>query len=288
MEKLKCDKAFAPPEVTNQPVETRASPVRTVSTATLGVGLAHLLHEFYNPIHSIQCGVWLFAQEMDEAERSGNPCPDEAFQHVKREVDRMVSLVTSVRSQLESLWQINPSVDPVNLGSLIEKILQREAMRFEAAGVRITKNMIADLPLIEGDKKLLEVAFLNLFKNAADAMPEGGVLAVSATSRESSVWIEISDTGEGTRPDVDIFQPFATSKPGGMGLGLAITRHVIETHGGTITYKCRPGTGMTFRINFPSKTEATPKSYEPVRSEELFGCLCHAPQDRSWSRGSYF
>jgi signal transduction histidine kinase len=119
-------------------------------------------------------------------------------------------------------------------------------------------------------------------------MPEGGVLAVSATSRESSVWIEISDTGEGTRPDVDIFQPFATSKPGGMGLGLAITRHVIETHGGTITYKCRPGTGMTFRINFPSKTEATPKSYEPVRSEELFGCLCHAPQDRSWSRGSYF
>ena len=71
-------------------------------------------------------------------------------------------------------------------------------------------------------------------------------MSVSAGARAGSVWLEIADTGAGIAPDLDAFQPFTTSKPRGMGLGLAITRHIVEIHGGTITYQSASGKGTTF------------------------------------------
>jgi light-regulated signal transduction histidine kinase (bacteriophytochrome) len=83
----------------------------------------------------------------------------------------------------------------------------------------------------------------------------GGDLRVAAGGDVRSVCIELADTGVGIPPDVDIFQPFVTSKPGGMGLGLVITRHIVETHGGTITYGSQPGRGTTFCVTLPRTLE---------------------------------
>lgn len=64
------------------------------------------------------------------------------------------------------------------------------------------------------------------------------------------------DTGGGISPDLDVFQPFATTKSGAMGLGLTITRHIVESHDGTITYRSQPGEGTTFCLAFPWAPEA--------------------------------
>ncbi|MEO6164543.1 MAG: HAMP domain-containing sensor histidine kinase, partial [Candidatus Binatia bacterium] len=96
----------------------------------------------------------------------------------------------------------------------------------------------------------------------------------------SSVWFEIADTGAGIAPDLDAFQPFITSKPHGMGLGLAITRHSVEVHGGTITYRSEPGKGTTFCLRFPRSFETKKISVRRAaaadgRSKRSLGCLCH-------------
>ena len=153
-------------------------------------------------------------------------------------------------------WQIDPHLNSLKLNSLIDDILRSEAVPFTAGGIRVRPDIAANLPPIQADEKLLKQALLNLFKNAADAMPNGGVLRVAAGADVRSVCLELADTGVGIPPDVDVFQPFVTSKPGGVGLGLVITRHIVETHGGKITYRSQPGRGTTFCVTLPRTSEA--------------------------------
>lgn len=89
-----------------------------------------------------------------------------------------------------------------------------------------------------------------------------------AGTRERSLWFELSDTGVEIPSDLDVFQPFATSKPGGMGLGLAITRHIVETHGGTMSYKSQPSKGTTLYLSLPQMIETKSDSAQREPAED--------------------
>jgi len=157
---------------------------------------------------------------------------------------------------VECFWLSTPYFKSVNLNSLIDDILQSEAMRCDAGGIQVRKSIAANLPPIQANEKLLKQALVNLLSNAVEAMPEGGVLSVRAGACERSVSFELADTGGGIPPGLDVFQPFTTSKPGAMGLGLAVTHRIVEIHDGTIVYRSQPGKGTTFRLTFPWATEA--------------------------------
>jgi two-component system sensor histidine kinase ResE len=85
----------------------------------------------------------------------------------------------------------------------------------------------------------------------------GGVLTVRAGASERLVFLEPSDTGGGIPPDLDVFQPFATSKSGAMALGLRITRNIVESHDGTITHRGQLGKGTTFCLRTPEATKVS-------------------------------
>ena len=234
----------------------------TVSTAALRIGLAHFIHEINNPLQQLYWTARMMDTLMAKAHGSGDPFVGKLFEQLKCGLDHLTSLVRSLEPQLKALWMINPSHDSVNLTSLIDEILRSDAVRLGTSGIRIDKDTVGELPMIQGDKQLLRHVFLNLFRNAVDAMPNGGVLTVRAGTRERSLWLEFSDTGGAIPPDLDAFQPFTTSKPEGLGLGLAITRHIVEIHGGTIGYQSEPGKGTTFYLTFPQVRETN-----SVRSE---------------------
>ena len=82
-------------------------------------------------------------------------------------------------------------------------------------------------------------------------MPDGGTLSIRAHSSPEQVWVDITDTGQGIPAGVNIFEPFATTKAEGTGLGLPIVRQIIAAHGGTIDYTSEPGQGTTFTIHLP-------------------------------------
>ncbi len=110
-----------------------------------------------------------------------------------------------------------------------------------------------NLPLIELDPQLLKQAVINIIKNAFEAMHESGTTDVHVFYEEPFMSIAITDHGGGLDPALadTIFQPFITSKTGGSGLGLVITRQIIESHHGTLTCDSRPGDGCTFTIALP-------------------------------------
>lgn len=237
---------------TKEQSATRATPSKTVSKASALIGLAHLIHQISNPIQAVYGAASLMDQEIPtKSNDRADPFLGQVFQQLKGGIDQLISLVNSVRSQLEGLWLTNLDFDSVNLNSLVDDILQSETVRFDAGGIRVCKHIAANLPPIQANEKLLKQALVNLLRNAADAMPEGGFLSVRFGANERSVFFELADTGGGIPPDLDVFQPFATTKSGAMGLGLTITRHIVESHDGTITYRSQPGEGTTFCLAFP-------------------------------------
>ena len=109
------------------------------------------------------------------------------------------------------------------------------------------------LPLIEIDPQLLKQAIVNIVKNACEAMNGTGPVTIHVFCKDTLLHIAITDHGGGLPPALadNIFSPFITSKTGGSGLGLVITKQIIEAHHGSISCDSRPGDGCTFTIILP-------------------------------------
>ena len=116
------------------------------------------------------------------------------------------------------------------------------------------RNMVTEnLPEIDIDPQLLKQALINLLKNAYEAMDKSGTVIIRVSSENDVVLIAVTDYGGGLDPAFadSIFEPFITSKNGGSGLGLVITKQIVESHHGTIHCDSRPGDGCTFTLTLP-------------------------------------
>jgi signal transduction histidine kinase len=145
---------------------------------------------------------------------------------------------------------------PVALAPLLDTTLSFLSEKFRERGVEVVRSY-ASAPSLFGDAERLQQLFLNLFLNAADAMPSGGQLRVRlGPAPNGEVEVRVGDTGTGI-PEADlerVFDPFFTSKPAGegSGLGLAVVRGIVTDHGGTIEVTSQTGKGTEFRIVLPA------------------------------------
>lgn len=110
-----------------------------------------------------------------------------------------------------------------------------------------------DLPSVQIDPGRMKQAIINLLKNAYEAMHESGTVHLRVFQKQKQLYISVIDTGGGIDPACakQIFDPFVTTKEGGSGLGLLITKQIVEAHQGSLTYESRPNDGCTFSIQLP-------------------------------------
>ena len=108
-------------------------------------------------------------------------------------------------------------------------------------------------PAIRADASQLQRVFFNLVKNALQAMPDGGLLAIALSADDRDLSVSFRDSGTGIPPEdfVKLFEPFHSGRAGGHGIGLAIVKRIVEDHGGRIDVSSRPGQGACFRLVFP-------------------------------------
>ena len=162
-----------------------------------------------------------------------------------------------------STWRVRaaPRAPPSRLAPLLDNTLAFLREKFARREIRVVREL-EEVPSIRGDSERLQQLFLNLFMNAADAMPDGGELHVALRARSpAGIEVEVRDTGMGIPGDDlgRIFDPFFTTKPAGHGngLGLSVVRSIVGDHGGDIEVRSEVGVGTTFTIQLPVSSAPT-------------------------------
>ena len=225
---------------------------RLAMMGTLAAGLAH---EIRNPLSGIKGAAQLLRRAV-EGDASLRVYTDIMI----REVGRVNQLIEQLLD-LSRPWQLNFA--PVNIHEILEEVLLLESQTAPEKSVTVKKQFDPSLPPIRGDRAQLMQVFLNLVKNAYQAMDHGGALTlatrletdfhVRAQGRQRSrfIWVDIADDGAGIK-EADlphIFSPFFTTKNSGTGLGLAICYRIINEHGGLIRVETNECKGTTFKVS---------------------------------------
>jgi signal transduction histidine kinase len=186
--------------------------------------------------------------------------PDmEEFKTILADIKRADQRATDVIKRLRSLFSKSEfEARNVDLNEIVGEVIEILTVQAAAHDVTIDTVLAPHPMIVKGDRVQLEQVVLNLVANAIDALA-----GVSADDRRASVRthlfdagtaeLSVSDSGPGIRPDIlkKIFEPFFTTKDSGMGMGLAIARTIVETHGGQIWAENQPGGGAIFRLTLP-------------------------------------
>jgi PAS domain S-box-containing protein len=214
--------------------------------AEVGTLMAGIAHDVGTPMNVI-----LGYSQMLEGSLS-EPRDRERVRIISEQVRRVTKLIETVLN-LARPRRLRHSV--VDLSGVLDQSLAFFRERLQRHGIEVERGY-EPAPAIHGDRDRLQQLFLNLFVNAADAMPDGGLLTVRLAPRAADeVEVRVHDTGVGIPPDqIDrIFEPFFTTKPRGRGtgLGLVVSRGIVLDHGGSIAASSSEGRGTEFRICLP-------------------------------------
>jgi len=229
----------------------RSELVQAERLATIGKMAAHITHEIRNPLSSIGLNVELLEEEVAA---SGSAEAGPLVAAVKAEVERLSRIS---EQYLSVARRPKPSLVPERLEDVARELLAFVLPELERANVRCTVEVDDELPEVLLDEAQLRQALLNLIRNAREAMPKGGLLRVEVRHAVGGgVDLVVTDSGTGIPEDVRaaIFDPFFTTKARGTGLGLAVTREIVQRHGGEIVCEAPAGGGTRFRVHLPERS----------------------------------
>jgi two-component system, NtrC family, sensor histidine kinase HydH len=217
---------------------------RSDRLAALGQLSAGLAHELRNPLGTIRAS----SEMLERTVSAENEVAREVAGFIATEVDRCNSLITRFLQFARPL-QLKPQ--PADLAQTIDRAV--ELVQRETPGIAIYKNYEPEIRPFPFDAELMERVFYNLLLNAAQATAPGGAITVKTRAAAGSAEIAVIDRGVGIGPgQIDnIFNPFFTTKPSGVGLGLAIVSKIVDEHGGKIAVESEPGKGSIFRVLLP-------------------------------------
>ncbi|WP_437576290.1 ATP-binding protein [Sorangium sp. So ce887] len=238
----------------------RAELVNAERLAAIGKMAAHVTHEIRNPLSSIGLNLELLEEEVARASAAGTP--DAELRPVMKE---SAQLVAAIRAEVDRLSRIaeqylsvarrpRPRLVPERVDDLVQELVAFVRPELDRAGIAVRVEVEEEGPEILLDESQLRQALLNLLRNAREAMPKGGEIVVSVSFSSGAATIAVDDMGPGVPEELraSIFDPFFTTKQRGTGLGLAVTRDIIEAHGGTISCEPREAGGTRFRIVLPA------------------------------------
>ncbi len=215
--------------------------------ALTGVLAARVAHEIRNPLSAIK----MQAQLLQKLKPRGDD--QQLVLPMLRQIERLEWVIREMLD-LSSSQQLDLKEESITV--VLDEVLELTGAQLGHRKIEVKKKYDA-IPEMMLDPNRLKVAFLNLIKNASEAMTNGGVLELSVEKRPNSVVVEIQDNGVGIDATVRhrLFNPFVTTKPEGVGLGLLNAKNIVERHHGTIELLPRNGRGARAVIELPISGE---------------------------------
>lgn len=226
--------------------ESQDKLIKAEKMAAIGEIAATLAHEMRTPIVSIGG----FINSMIKQQPSDHPY-DKQLRIISSEIERLEGVLSDT---LEMSRFKEPELVQSDINTIIDDCLKLLLPEFEERGITVEVNYKCPGHQVWLDKLQFPQVFLNIFKNAIHAMPEGGKISIETrASEKGNIEITISDTGQGISQDLidRIFEPRFTTKKSGSGIGLAFSKKIVSSHRGTIKAATREGGGVTFLIDLP-------------------------------------
>lgn len=227
-------------------LKAEAAVRRSERLAALGQLTAGLAHELRNPLGTIRASAEMLRKFSGEEGTVGREMTD----YITSEVDRANSLVTRF---LEFARPLPLKPAPTDVHEVLDKAVQLYERSADRPEVSVYKNYDPTVRPVRMDGEWMERVFYNLLRNAAEASPAGATVTLKTRTVDGNVEVAVIDRGSGITAEhlESIFNPFFTTKPNGVGLGLAIVSKIIDEHGGHITVESEPGQGSVFRVLLP-------------------------------------
>jgi signal transduction histidine kinase len=218
-------------------LERRRRAERLAAIGQVGGGVAH---ELRNPLNVIKTSVYYLLH-------ARNPTEEKRAEHLRR-IERHVTLADGVITALSNFARMPlPDLKPIDARKVLEEAVETNPVPAE---VQLSYDWPADVPAVLADADQLRIVFANLVRNAREAMPQGGTLTLSGSSADGRVEVVVADTGNGIAADQlsRIMEPLFTTKARGLGLGLALSRAILEKNQGSLRATSTPGQGTTFTV----------------------------------------
>lgn len=223
--------------------------IQSQRLAALGVMAGGIAHEIRNPLAICSSAAQFLMEEEDMTQEFRLECAG----RIHRGIQRATAIIESL------LKFSHPSAmamtTPVNLVQMVRETLAMLAEQTRVQQVKTTLSASSEQINVQGEETLLQLIFMNILLNAIHSMSGGGILSVRVFTENSSVLVQVSDTGCGiSEQDIErVFDPFYTTSPvgKGTGLGLSICYSIVKQHGGTISVKSTEGVGSTFSVILP-------------------------------------
>jgi two-component system sensor histidine kinase HydH len=223
---------------------------RSDRLAALGQLSAGLAHELRNPLGTIKASSEMLGRSVNQE----NEVAREVSGFIASEVDRCNALITRF---LQFARPLQLRMDESDLTQVLDRSIA--LAKREASSIAIYTNYAPEIPPFPFDAELMERVFYNLVLNAAQATKEGGAVTVKTRASDGMAEVAVIDRGVGIDPShrESIFNPFFTTKPQGVGLGLAIVSKIVDEHGGKIAVESEPGKGSVFHVFLPMTRNAS-------------------------------
>lgn len=221
--------------------------------ATTGEMAASMAHEIKNPIAGVLGVLQVFSGEIDV---------DGARKDIVAEmIVQLERVIHAVNDLLQYARPTTPVFEVVDLHNLIEKTVSMLTRQCKGKDIAINTSFTSSPLHCSADKKQLQQVVWNIVLNAIQAIEKTGTITITTQSSDGSISIKISDDGKGIAPDQleQIFKPFFTTKHKGTGLGMTISRRIVEQHHGTLTVTSNPGTGTAIVITLPQHRPEVPE-----------------------------
>jgi signal transduction histidine kinase len=251
------------------------------ASATKSQFLANVSHELRTPLTSVVGFTKIVRKRLDEvvlpalaAATDGRPADPKLDRAVRQigenlaimvaEGDRLTTMINDVLD-LEKIeaGRMEFRREPLEIVEVVDQATAATAALFETTGLELRREMGEGIPRVAGDRHRLIQVVINLLSNAVKFTPGGGSVTVQVGATEGQVVVSVIDTGTGIPPEdqARVFEVFAqsgdtlTDKPRGTGLGLPISRQIVEQHGGRLWLESRVGVGSTFSFSLPAAAE---------------------------------
>ena len=224
---------------------SKAALVRSEKLGLAGLLAARVAHDIRNPLASMKINAQLLEPAVQR-----EPHTRELIAAVLQDISQVESVI---RDLIELARPGELKRVPADLASVLRSVTRPLEARLRHRKVNLALDLPSHPLAVQLDTERFSQALLNVILNAAEAMPEGGALVITGRETSGRVVIDIDDEGVGIDPGIveRVFDPFVSSKPEGVGLGLVNARAVIEGHGGTIVLASRQPRGTRARITVP-------------------------------------